>query len=58
LILGMRKLSYDEKLSKSGRYSLAFRRMRGDDIEAFMILKGFDRVDTERLFPLTGEPRN
>ena len=57
LIPGMRGLSYEERLSRLGRYSLEFRRMRGDLIETYKILKGIDRVDAERLFPPAGVSR-
>ena len=40
-----------------GLYSVEFRRMRGDLIETRWILRGLDRVDAERLFPLVGESR-
>ena len=31
--------------------------MRGNLIETYRILRGFNRVDAERLFPLVGESR-
>jgi len=42
-------------LRSLGRYSIEFRRMRGDLFESYRILKGLDRVDGERMFPLVGE---
>jgi len=45
-------------LSRLGLDSLEFRRLRGDLIETYWILRGgVDRVDTERLFTLVGESR-
>ena len=55
LIPELRVLDYDERLSRLGLYSLEFRRMRGDLIETYKIMKGIDRVDAGRLFPLVGE---
>ena len=57
LIPGMAGLSYEERLSRLGLYSLEFRRMRGDLIETYKILTGLDRVDSERMFPMMGESR-
>ena len=31
--------------------------MRGNLIETYKILTGLDRVDSERMFPMVGEPR-
>ena len=31
-----------------------FRRLRGDLIETYKIMKGLDRVEAERFFPLKG----
>ncbi|XP_072107366.1 uncharacterized protein [Mobula birostris] len=55
MIPGMRGLRYEEHLSALGLYSLEFRRMRGDLIETFRMLKGMDRVDVAKLFPMMGE---
>ena len=45
LIPELRGLDYEERLSRLGLYSLEFRRMRGDLIETYKIMKGIDRVD-------------
>ena len=52
MLPGFRHLSYRERLNKLGLYSLERRRLRGDLIEVFKILRGIDRVDVNRLFPL------
>ena len=38
-------------------YSLEVRRMRGDFIETYRIVRGLDRVDMGKMFPLVGETR-
>jgi len=55
MIPGMKSLSYEEQLRTLGLYSLEFRRMRGDLIETYRILRGLDRVDLERMFPPFGK---
>ena len=57
LIPGMSGLSYDQRLHRLGLYSLEFRRLRGDLIETYKILKGLDRLDAGRLFPMLGRSR-
>ena len=57
LIPEMRELAYEERLSRLGLYSLEFRRLRGDLIEVYKIMKRLDRVEAARFFPLTMETR-
>ena len=57
LIPGMSGLSYEERLDRLGLYSLEFRKLRGDLIETYKILKGLDKLDAGRLFPMLGESR-
>lgn len=57
LIPAMRGLTYEERLSRLELYSLEFRRMRGDLIETYKIVRGLDRVDAPRMFPMIGETR-
>ena len=57
LIPGMASLSYEERLSWLGLYSLEFRKVKGDLIETYKILTGLDRVDSEKMFPMVGEFR-
>ena len=57
LIPELRGLDYEERLSRLGLYSLEFRRMRGDLIETYKIMKGIDKMEAGRLFPLAGETR-
>ena len=57
LIPEMRGLSYEERLNSLGLYSLEFRRMRGDQIEVYRMIKGMDKVDVERMLPLVGHSR-
>jgi len=57
LIPELRGLAYEERLSRLGLYSLEFRRMRGDLIETYKIMKGIDKIEAGKLFPLAGETR-
>ena len=58
MIPGMKGLSYEERLRSLGLYSMEFRRMRGDRIEIYRILRSLDRVDVDRMFPLVEKTRN
>ena len=57
LISELRGLTYEERLSRLCLYSLEFRRMRGDRIETYKIMKGIDKIEAGMLFPLAGETR-
>ena len=57
LIPEMRGLAYEERLSRLGLYSLEFRRLRGDLLETYKKMKGLDRGEAERFFPLRKETR-
>ena len=52
MILGMKGLTYEERLNSLGLYSLEFRMMRGDLIEVYKILKGIDKVNVDQMFHL------
>ena len=47
--------SYEEKLKKVGLTTLTERRERGDAIETFKILNGFNKVEKEKWFKLEEE---
>ena len=49
---GMEHLSYEVKLDRLELFSLEQRRLRGDMIEGYKIMRDTDRVDKEQLFPL------
>uniref|UniRef100_A0A4W3H6T9 NID domain-containing protein n=1 Tax=Callorhinchus milii TaxID=7868 RepID=A0A4W3H6T9_CALMI len=57
LVPGMKGLSYEDRLTNLGLYSLEYRRIRGDLIETYKIIKGYDTVDSRRWFPLVGEAK-
>ena len=51
MLPGMEGISYEERLEKRGSFSLEQRRLRGDLIEVYKIMRGMDRVDSQKLFP-------
>ena len=48
---GMEGISYEERLSKLGLFSLVRQRLRGDLIEVYKIMRSIDRVNSWKLFP-------
>ena len=42
----MRDLTYEERLKKCGLPTLDTRRLRGDQIEVFKILNGYENIDS------------
>eukprot|EP00061_Rhincodon_typus_P015754 g43611.t1 len=51
MLPSMEGISYEERLGKLGLFSLERWKLRGDLIEVYKIMKGMDRVDSQRLFP-------
>ena len=47
-----RDLSYDERLMECGLTNLETRRLRGDQIEVFKILNGYENIDRNVFFSL------
>jgi len=47
LILGLAGLSYEEQLKETGLYTLERRRLRGDMMEMFKIMKGTDKISED-----------
>ena len=46
LIPGLRDLTYEERLNECGLTTLETRRLRGDQIEVFKILNGYENIDS------------
>ena len=51
LIPGLRDLTYEERLKECGLTTLETRRLRGDQIEVFKILNGYENIDSNLFFP-------
>ena len=49
-ILELRDLSYEERLKECGLTTLQTRRLRGDQIEVFKILNGYENNDRNMFF--------
>ena len=59
LIPELRHKTYEERLAELNLFSLETRRLRGQLIEVFKILRGFDDVDYRSMFQLSeGQTRN
>ena len=50
LIPGLRDLRYEERLKECGLTTLETRRLRGDQIDVFKILNGFENIDCNIFF--------
>lgn len=57
MIPSLRHKSYHERLKRLNLFSLKKRRLRGQLIECFKILKGFNRLDRDELFTLDTDDR-
>ena len=52
MISELRDLSYESRLFQCGLTTLETRRLRGDEIEVFIIVNGYDDVDRNMFFKL------
>ena len=52
LIPGLRDLTYEERLKECGLTTLETRRLRGDQIELFKILSGYENIDSNTCFEI------
>ena len=57
MIPALRDLSYDERLKECGLTTLETRRLRGDQIEVFKILNGYENIDRNMFFSLKKDSR-
>ena len=55
MLPGMEGMSCEERLEKLCLFSLEQRRLRDDLIEVYKIMRGMDRVDSQKLFPRVEE---
>ena len=53
----LRDLSYEERLKKYGLTTLESRRLRGDQIEVFNILNGYESIYRNMFFSLKKDSR-
>ena len=52
MITGLRDLSYESRLLQCGLTTLEIRRLRGDQIEVYKIVNGYEDVDRNMFFKL------
>jgi hypothetical protein len=57
LIEGYKDFEYEERLERTGLITLEKRRVRGDLIQVFKMLKGFDKTNYQEFFELTNAGR-
>ena len=50
LILGRARLSYEERLKETGLYARERRRLQGNMIEMFKIMRGINKISADELF--------
>ena len=55
MLPGVDGLSYKEKLDRLGLFSREHRRLRGDLLEVYKIMRGLDQLDRQYFFPKVGE---
>ena len=58
IIEGFSNLSYEERLKRANLTTLTKRRVRGDLIETFKILKGIEKIDYNKFFTLANNEKN
>ena len=54
---GLRDLSYEEHLKECGLTTLETKRLRGNQIEVFKILNGYEHIDRNMFFSLNKDSR-
>ena len=57
MLPGLDGLRYKERLDRLGLFSLEHRRLRGNLIEIYKIMRGIDQLDSQYLFPKVGESK-
>ena len=57
MISELRDLSYEERLKECGLTTLETRRLRGEQIEVFKILNGYENIDRNMFFSLKKDSR-